>query len=124
MDITLRQIKYFIAAAETGKIAAAASQLSISPSAITEAIKGLEKITGVSLITRHRKGINVTLDGYRFLQRCYNINAVPTMDIGLAWTKGGKLSRCARSFIEFCLMEFTSGNPRANIAKTKKSVDD
>ena len=75
MEITLRQIKYFIAAAETGKIAAAASLLSISPSSITESIKELEKIVGVKLITRHRRGINLTFDGYRFLQHCCNINA-------------------------------------------------
>lgn len=312
MDITLRQIKYFIAAAEAGKIAAAASVLSISPSSITESIKELEKIIGVSLITRHRRGINLTFDGYRFLQHCYNINAtvsnaeyalknsytdisgdlalgititvagyflasplarfkrtfpqiniklleyprdrieimlkegkldlavlltsnvnnqdlvletlvrskrrlwtsvnhplcsnndialkdiskepyiqlmideagvthmnfwrehgtapriifrtesveavrgmvavgsgvtilsdlvyrpwslegdrieahdiidgVPSMDIGLAWSKDRKLGKCARSFIEFCLMEYTSGNPRANVAETKKSL--
>ncbi len=314
MAITLRQIKYFIAAAETGKIASAASMLSISPSSITESIKELESITGVSLITRHRRGINLTFDGYRFLQHCYNINAsvsnaeyalknsytdisgdlvlgititvagyflasplarfkrtfphirvklleyprdrieimlmegkldlavllvsnvnnvdllletlvcskrrlwtsvnhplclkkgitlkdiskqpyiqlmideagvthmnfwhkhnttpqiifrtesieavrsmvavgsgvtilsdlvyrpwslegdrieaheiiddVPTMDIGLAWSKDRKHSKCARSFIEFCMMEYTSGNPRANIASSKKSFDD
>ena len=75
MDITLRQIKYFIAAAETGKIAAAANMLSISPSSITESIKELESITGVTLITRHHRGINLTFDGYRFLQHCHNINA-------------------------------------------------
>ena len=75
MDITLRQIKYFIAAAETGKMAKAASMLSISPSSITESIKELESIVGVSLITRHRRGIHLTFDGYRFLQHCYNINA-------------------------------------------------
>lgn len=75
MDITLRQIKYFIAAAETGKIAAASSLLSISPSSITESIKELEKIVGVTLITRHRRGINLTFDGARFLKHCYNINA-------------------------------------------------
>ena len=74
MNITLRQIKYFIAVAETGKIAAAASMLNISPSSITESIKELEKIIGVSLITRHRRGINLTFDGYRFLQHCYNIH--------------------------------------------------
>jgi DNA-binding transcriptional LysR family regulator len=78
MDITLRQINYFIAAAETGKIAAAASMLNISPSSITESIKELESITGVTLITRHHRGINLTFDGFRFLQHCYNINASVT----------------------------------------------
>jgi DNA-binding transcriptional LysR family regulator len=75
MDITLRQIKYFIAAAETGKIASASTLLSISPSSITESIKELEKIVGVTLITRHHRGINLTFDGFRFLKHCYNINA-------------------------------------------------
>jgi DNA-binding transcriptional LysR family regulator len=47
------------------------------------------------------------------------IDDVPTMDIGLAWSKDRKLSKSARSFREFCMMEYTSGNPRANIAKTR-----
>ncbi len=75
MDITLRQIKYFIAAAEEGKISAAGSVLNISPSSITESIKELERIVGVPLITRHRRGIRLTFDGNRFLQHCYNIDA-------------------------------------------------
>ncbi|MFH2130835.1 MAG: LysR family transcriptional regulator [bacterium] len=75
MDITLRQIKYFIAVAETNKISTAAKLVSISPSAITEAIKELESITGVKLITRHRRGVKLTFDGYRFLQHCRNITA-------------------------------------------------
>lgn len=75
MNITLRQIKYFIAAAETGKITRAANMLNISPSSVSEAIKEIENIIGVSLITRHRRGIKLTFDGYRFLQHCYNINA-------------------------------------------------
>jgi DNA-binding transcriptional LysR family regulator len=95
MDITLRQIKYFIAAAETGKIAGAASMVNISPSSITESIKELENITGVSLITRHRRGINLTFDGYRFLQHCYNINA-SVSDAG--YFLAPLLARFARTF--------------------------
>ncbi len=83
MDITLRQIKYFIAVAETGKIAAAAGMLNISPSSVTESIKELERIVGVSLVTRHRRGINLTFDGYRFLKHCYHINA-SVADAGFA----------------------------------------
>jgi len=75
MEITLRQIKYFIAVSETSKISTAATLVSISPSAITEAIKELESITGVKLITRHRRGVKLTFDGYRFLQHCRNITA-------------------------------------------------
>ncbi|HZT20497.1 MAG TPA: LysR family transcriptional regulator [Dongiaceae bacterium] len=73
MSFNIRQIRYFVAAAEAGKIVAAASALGISPSAITEAIQDLEETAGTRLVTRHRDGIKVTYDGYVFLQHCRNI---------------------------------------------------
>ena len=73
MEITLRQIKYFVAVSETGKLSAAASLVNISPSSITEAIKELESITGVTLINRHRRGVDLTFEGFRFLQHCHDI---------------------------------------------------
>ncbi len=41
------------------------------------------------------------------------IDEIPSMDIGLVWSKDRKHNKCARSFMEFCMMEYTSGNPRA-----------
>lgn len=73
MSFNIRQIRYFVAAAEAGKIVAAASTVGISPSAITEAIQDLEETVGTQLVTRHRSGIKVTYDGYVFLQHCRNI---------------------------------------------------
>jgi DNA-binding transcriptional LysR family regulator len=73
MSLNLRQIRYFVAAAEAGKVVAAASVVGISPSAITEAIQELEETVGTTLVTRHRDGIKVTYDGYVFLQHCRNI---------------------------------------------------
>jgi DNA-binding transcriptional LysR family regulator len=73
MSLNLRQIRYFVAAAEAGKVIAAASAIGISPSAITEAIQELEETVGTPLMTRHRGGIKVTYDGYVFLQHCRNI---------------------------------------------------
>jgi DNA-binding transcriptional LysR family regulator len=73
MSLNLRQIRYFVAAAEAGKVVAAASAVGISPSAITEAIQDLEETVGTALVTRHRDGIKVTYDGYVFLQHCRNI---------------------------------------------------
>lgn len=75
MALTLRQIRYFVAVAESGKITAAAASVGISPSAITEALKELESITGSRLVERHRKGVKLTYDGYRFLQHSRNILA-------------------------------------------------
>jgi DNA-binding transcriptional LysR family regulator len=73
MSLNLRQIRYFVAAAEAGKVVAAASAVGISPSAITEAIQDLEETVGTALVTRLRDGIKVTYDGYVFLQHCRNI---------------------------------------------------
>jgi DNA-binding transcriptional LysR family regulator len=73
MSFNIRQIRYFVAAAEAGKIVAAASAIGISPSAITEAIQDLEESVGTRLVTRHRSGIKVTYDGYVFLQHCRNV---------------------------------------------------
>jgi DNA-binding transcriptional LysR family regulator len=73
MSFNIRQIRYFVAAAEAGKIVAAASAVGISPSAITEAIQDLEETVGTPLVTRHRDGIKVTYDGYVFLQHCRNV---------------------------------------------------
>jgi DNA-binding transcriptional LysR family regulator len=73
MSFNIRHIRYFVAAAEAGKIVAAAASVGISPSAITEAIQDLEETVGTRLVTRHRGGIKVTYDGYVFLQHCRNV---------------------------------------------------
>ena len=38
---------------------------------------------------------------------------IPTMDVGLAWSKGVEVPAPSRAFIEFCRMEFLSGNPKS-----------
>jgi DNA-binding transcriptional LysR family regulator len=72
---SLRQIRYFIAAAEAKKITSAASALNISQSAITIAVQELEAELGVSLFTRSASGISLTFEGVRFLAHARNIEA-------------------------------------------------
>ena len=50
MAFTLRQLQYFIAVAEQGTVSGAAQSLSISQSAVTEAIKELEGDLGVDAV--------------------------------------------------------------------------
>ena len=52
MSLSLRQIRYFIATAEAGQLSLAASTLGVSQSAVTEAIKSLERETGARLFRR------------------------------------------------------------------------
>ena len=68
MSFTLKQIRYFVCAAEFGSITRSAHELSISQSAVTEAIKDLEADLGVRLFERRRRGIEITRHGHVFLR--------------------------------------------------------
>ncbi|PRX29391.1 DNA-binding transcriptional regulator, LysR family [Meinhardsimonia xiamenensis] len=75
MAFTLRQLRYFVAAAENGSISRAAQELAISQSALTEAIKALELDLGVQLFERHARGLNTTHEGHRLLRHATKILA-------------------------------------------------
>ena len=75
MSLTLKQLRYFIAAAETGQISHAAMEMNISQSAVTAGIQGLEAQLGVSLLRRGAQGVTVTPEGARFLARARGIMA-------------------------------------------------
>jgi len=73
MQPTLRQIRYFIAAAKAGQVSQAAMDINVSQSAITNAIKSLEELTGTSLFDRHASGVSLTLEGNLFLEHARHI---------------------------------------------------
>jgi DNA-binding transcriptional LysR family regulator len=73
MALTLRQMRYFAVAAEAGRISQAATELNISQSAVTTAIKELEDELGVLLLRRHATGVSLTLDGNRFLSHARHV---------------------------------------------------
>lgn len=75
MALTLKQLRYFIAAAQTGQISHAAMELNISQSAITTAIQALEVQLGVRLLDRSAQGVVPTIEGARFLNHARNILA-------------------------------------------------
>jgi molybdate transport repressor ModE-like protein len=75
MTFSLKQIRYFIAAAETGQISHAAMELNVSQSAVTAAIQQLEAILDLKLLDRNPGGVSVTAGGARFLQHARNIMA-------------------------------------------------
>jgi DNA-binding transcriptional LysR family regulator len=75
MSLTIRQLRYFITAAETGKVSHAAVELNISQSAVTAGIQGLEATLGARLLSRNAQGVSVTPEGARFLSRAKGIIA-------------------------------------------------
>jgi DNA-binding transcriptional LysR family regulator len=75
MSLSLRQIRYFVAAADAGQISKAAIDLNVSQSAVTAAVKGLEGQLNARLFDRHAVGVRLTYEGHQFLQRARNVLA-------------------------------------------------
>ena len=71
--LSLRQLKYFAAAAELGRVSEAAVHLNISQSAVTAAIRELEEMLGQPLFDRTSHGVDLTDAGRRFLSHAYNV---------------------------------------------------
>ncbi len=71
--LSLRQLKYFAAAAELGRVSGAAVHLNISQSAVTTAIRDLEDTLGQQLFDRTPHGVELTDAGRRFLSHAYAV---------------------------------------------------
>ena len=65
--MNFRHLKFFVATAESGQVSRAATQLSISQSAVTSAIKDLEAELGTALFHRTASGMEMTEAGRDFL---------------------------------------------------------
>jgi len=97
MSFNLRHRKYFVATAELGQVSQAGMELSVSQSAITAAIKELERILGSQLFVRSQQGMALTGAGREFLAAAYEILAKveDALQIREAPTVSGSLSVAA-----------------------------
>lgn len=75
MSITLKQVRYFLAAVDLGQISHAAMEMNVSQSAVTAAVQSLEAQLGVTLLERTSSGVRPTIEGARFLHHARNIAA-------------------------------------------------
>jgi DNA-binding transcriptional LysR family regulator len=75
MTLSIKQVRYFIAAADAGQVSQAAIELNVSQSAVTAAIKQLEDDLSVRLFDRQPSGVALTAEGTRFLQHARIIMA-------------------------------------------------
>ncbi len=65
--MTLQQLRYLIAIAQSGSISSAAHDLYISQSSLSIAVKDIERECGVQIFERSSKGITLTRDGNELL---------------------------------------------------------
>jgi len=66
-DMTLTQVQYVVAIADTKSMNKAANKLFVSQPALSEAIKDLEAELQTQLFIRTNKGVIVTTEGEEFL---------------------------------------------------------
>ncbi len=74
--LSLRALRYFVAAAEAGSVTAGAKQVQVSQPSISTAIAQLEADLKVQLFVRHHaKGLSLTLPGDRLLVQARSLLA-------------------------------------------------
>jgi DNA-binding transcriptional LysR family regulator len=144
LTFSLKQIRYFIAAAETGQVSHAAVELNVSQSAVTAAIQQLETVLDLKLFDRNPNGVSVTPGGARFLQHARNImasvneamqmpRASPTVTsgpvrVGVTYTVAGYFlprhhDRFRRNYPHVALELFESPRPEIEQALIEGSLD-
>ncbi|WP_426149552.1 LysR family transcriptional regulator [Pseudomonas sp. DC3000-4b1] len=72
-DISMRQLRYFVAAAEHNQFSVAATAVHVSQSAITTAVSQLEHQLGVRLFERLPHGVKLTAEGHQFYHHARHI---------------------------------------------------
>lgn len=132
MAFTLRQLQFFVAAAEQGSVSGAARVLSISQSSVTEAIQSIEDDLGVILFERKARGLELTHKGSLFLRHASQILAdVSTARMAFkeeADEQGGRLSLGVTSLVagyvlSDLLSRFRRAYPKVEVSAIEDSPD-
>src|SRR5690606_9229818 len=72
-EVTLRQFRYFIAAAVSGQFSAAAEAENVSQSAISNAVQSLERRLNAPLFERLPHGVALTPQGQVFFHHAHHV---------------------------------------------------
>jgi DNA-binding transcriptional LysR family regulator len=102
MDVTLVQLRAFVAVVAAGTFTDAAIELRVSQASVSRAIQGLEKATGLVLVNRTSRSLELTRDGRRVLDRARrvldevedllspNMSVAREIRLGYAWSALGQ----------------------------------
>lgn len=131
--ITLRQLQIFAVTAEAGSITTAAEQLFLSQTAVSLALRQLEKELGATLLVRRRAhGITLTSTGKSLLPLGRNILAA-VADFGRSAQSNGDVSgkvtvgcfpSLGPTMLPGLMERFMKDNPQAEIQFVEASHDE
>lgn len=125
--VRLRQLRYFVAAAEYGSFRKAAKALSIQESTVSRRIRDLEDDLGASLFHRSYAGVRLTVAGRDFMEsarlalRQIDMGATRVASIGRAeegLVKLGIFSSLASGFLFDILSLFGKQHPNVRVHLT------
>src|SRR5262249_2126822 len=71
----LRKMRYFTAVAESGSLTGAARELHVAQQAVSQQVKALEQLLGVTLLERGSRRVRLTPEGVVFLADCRRVLA-------------------------------------------------
>lgn len=132
MKFTLKQIRYFVAIAESLSLSKAAKDLHLSQSALTNSLAELETAIGKPIVIRTSKGVQLNHDGHQFLISCHRILAVVAeAEVGLIQNKQedigeltiGVTSLVAGYYLSEPLSRFSKNFPAVNVTVREDSQD-
>jgi len=82
MDVTLDQVRCFVAVAEELHFGRAAERLAMTQPPLSRQVQKLERVVGAQLLERDNRRVALTLAGAAFLEDCYRL--VATLDEAVA----------------------------------------
>ncbi|WP_347309920.1 LysR substrate-binding domain-containing protein [Defluviimonas sp. SAOS-178_SWC] len=134
LKVSLRQISYFVAAAETGSIAEAARLANVAQPSVSWAILKMEELLDLELFVRqHAKGVSLTAAGHRLLPQARNLLRQAEDFEALARVQGHELtgtltvgcySTLAPVYLPRIIAEFARQHPRVKLEIHEDTVDD
>lgn len=120
--MSLKKLKYFVAAAETGQISQAAVELNVSQSAVTAAVQQLEATLGIRLFERTSSGVVLTADGHRFLLLSRNVISAMDEAMRLQHSAGRDVGGAVRVGVTYTVAGYFLPRHHARFASSYPDV--
>lgn len=128
----LRQLKYFVSIAETGRFSDASRQLYISQSAVSQQIKSLEEELGTKLFVRNTHSVQLTESGMELLplarQVLRSVDACTDRLNGLRGLLCGELNvgltYTLEPYVRETMLEFMKRYPKVKLNAQYRNLPD
>ena len=106
-DFEIRQLRYFVEAAELGSMSQAAKRLFVSQQALSKGIASLEASLGAELLVRDKSGVAPTAFGRFFLERARTaLVSVDALGSSLEDFRAGAARTIALGMTPRCMSDF------------------